>query len=123
MVSGTEADFLENMSWGSKLSVKVSQRNFLQKLVRQGKCTPEVSLLASRVIGGSNSDSDLWRQEAWEVKILKERIRNKEGEIIMARRRLSRSSWFLRRKTTQEIYADFMAIRQTELERVWKSEG
>ena len=116
------ADFLENISWGSKLAVLVSQRNYLQKLVKMGMITPEVSTLSSKIVGGGDADSDPRRIAAWGARIMKERIKNSEWEIIKVRRKLSKSSCILRKSLTQEIFSEFMAAKQDELQQVWSNE-
>ena len=113
-------EFARDIKTGIKLTKFTSQRNYLEKLVPRGECTPEVQTLARRRY--STLHQNTRRYKAEERRIMMFRIQEKNWQIRNLKKEWTNISKNVEGNFNQAGRALYREIKRKELNRVWKLE-
>ena len=112
-------EFARDVKEGIKFTKLVSQRNYLEKLVKRGEATPEVISLARRRYSTENHNK---RYKAEEKRIMMFRIREKNTNLHKKKK-----EWTERSKACEAVFPrdgklKYRDLKRAELNRVWNLE-
>ena len=105
---------------GIKYTKLVSQRNYLEKLVKMGEATPEVISLAKRRYSTENVNTKRYKNE--EKRIMAFRIREKNQNMYKKKK-----EWTEKSRECEAVFPRagkimYRALKRAELNRVWNLE-
>ena len=107
------ATLLANLSLGIKVTVLTAQGNLLQMLLKYKSATHEIRNMANKIVLGA------WGHKAWERRIILHRILIKQRELNFTKYKWGRASARIQRILGYEHYAQWNAIKKSEINWLW----
>ena len=113
-------EFARDVKEGIKFTKLVSQRNYLEKLVKRGEATPEVISLARRRYSTEVQNNKRYKAE--EKRIMMFRIREKNQNLYKKKKEWTEKSKVCEAAFQRDGKLKYRDLKRAELNRVWNLE-